>query len=526
MAYENKKVFELVNDAENGIIETPEFQRAFVWNAKRVAEFVDSIYKGYPIGMLIFWRRPNENVKYIVDGLQRITSMCLIFDKTPKWYSKDAKSKSLWKEIKRRCNIGVYIENNEIMFDQITAKNIDKLCPITKILAGGDSLIKLAEEYSFKWNINKDRLADLFFNLKTKIEWYEVQCYIIPEHFSDFAHVTEIFERINRGGVEVKISDVIITRLVGFAWSGFKNDFDRFINDLIGEGYITEAEKYKSGILQIFSAIAEPKDPRLESILRKKPSEIKETWGKTKTIIREVFRDIKEQFGITPKDLGDPKPFIILCRLYHKFGVDFKDRLPFVFKWFILRVARAYGGYGPAMSDLEKIERSEYLSSAIDELCKGLSSPSTEEIIGNSFRSRLSTLLKILYFKTDARDFVERDLKVTDNNMEKHHFFPKKLLRKYTTEKADLLPNCIIISSTTNKKIGDKEPYQYLQELNVSDEDLKRHLIPLDQDLFKVSRYNTFLKKRAEILVKAIENYLTNLEQNIDKIDLNIIYKK
>ncbi len=523
MAYEKRKIFELVNDAENGAIETPEFQRAFVWDAKRVAEFVDSIYKEYPIGMLIFWKRPNENVNYVVDGLQRITSMCLIFDKTPKWYRRDAKNKNLWKEIKKKCNIGVYLENSSFMFDQITARNIDKLCPITKIL-GDYSLTKLAEEYSFKWNIDKDKLTELFFDLKTKIKNYEVQCYIIPEHFSDFAHVTEIFERINRGGVEVKISDVIITRLVGFAWSGFKDDFDKFINCLIEEGYITEAEKYKSGILQIFSAIAEPKDPRLESILRKKPSEIKETWGKTKTIIREVFRDVRERFGITPKDLGDLKPFIILCRLYHKFGVDFKDRLPFVFRWFILRVTRAYGGYGPAMSDLERIERSEYLSSAVEELCRGLSSPSVEEIVGNSFRSRLSTLLKILCFKTNARDFVERDLKVTDNNMEKHHFFPKKLLRRYTTEKADLLPNCVIISSTTNKKIGDKEPYQYLQELKVSDDDLKRHLLPLDRDLFKVNKYNTFLKKRAEIIVKAIENYLANLEQNIDKIDLDEIY--
>ncbi len=419
--------------------------------------------------------------------------------------------------------VGVYIENNEFLFDQITAKNIDKLCPITRIL-GEESPTKLAEEYSYKWNVDKDNLIDLFYDLKTKIKNYEVYCYIIPEHFSDFAHVTEIFERINRGGVEVKISDVIITRLVGFAWREFKDDFDKFVNDLIGGGYITEAEKYKSGILQIFSAIAEPKDPRLESILRKKPSEIKETWGKTKIIICEVFRDIKEKFGITPKDLGDLKPFIILCRLYHKFGVDFKDRLPFVFKWFLLRIARAYGGYGPAMSDLEKVEKSEYLSSAIKELCRGLSPPSIEELVGNSFRSRLATFLKILCFKTDARDFIEKNLKVTDNDMEKHHFFPKKLLKKYTTEKTDLLPNCVIISSTTNKKIGDKEPYQYLQELNVSDEDLKRHLIHLDQDLFKVSKYNTFLKKRAEILVKAIENYLENLEQNRNIVDLSKIY--
>ncbi|WP_148208692.1 hypothetical protein [Archaeoglobus profundus] len=171
------------------------------------------------------------------------------------------------------------MEGNEFVFDQITSKNEDILCPITNIMTE-ENLIELANEYSIKWNISESKLADKFYKLRNTISDYEIHCYIIPEGFSDFAHVTEIFERINRGGVEVKISDVVVTRLVGCAWREFKNNFDQFISKLIEEGYITEAEKYRSGVLQIFSSIAEPKDPRLESLLRKKTSEIKNIWNR------------------------------------------------------------------------------------------------------------------------------------------------------------------------------------------------------------------------------------------------------
>ncbi len=324
--------------------------------------------------------------------------MCLMFDAKPKWYRKED-----WDRLRKKYVVGVYYDGSEPEFDQITTKNADRMCPISEILKEDSSLSKLADDYGFKWSIDKkEKLMDVLHDVRRNIRDYEVKCYIIPKRFSDFAHVAEIFERINKGGVEVKISDVVITRIVGRVWRGFKDDFDQFVKDLIKDGYITDAEKYRSGILQIFSAIAEPRDPKLESLLRKSFSDIKNTWSKTKTIIYEVFEDVKTKFGITPKDLGDIKPFIVLCRLYDKFGANFKANLPFVFRWFILRIARAYGGFGPAMTDLVKVERSQYISEAVEELCKSLSPPSIEEIRDSTIRSRISALLKILCFKTDA----------------------------------------------------------------------------------------------------------------------------
>ena len=109
-----------------------------MWDADKVAEFIDSICKGYPIGMFTFWKRYDDknkiHVKYIVDGLQRITSMCLIlFDVIPCWYSSSAKDKKQWEKIKKKHSIGLQIKDGKCIFSKITSKNQDELCPVSEI---------------------------------------------------------------------------------------------------------------------------------------------------------------------------------------------------------------------------------------------------------------------------------------------------------------------------------------------------------------------------------------------------------
>ena len=73
-----------------GALRIPAFQRGFVWDTDRVAYFVDSLYKGYPVGSLLFWRTkaqlksekrlgpfvlpdrdPDYPIDYVLDGQQR-----------------------------------------------------------------------------------------------------------------------------------------------------------------------------------------------------------------------------------------------------------------------------------------------------------------------------------------------------------------------------------------------------------------------------------------------------------------------
>jgi uncharacterized protein with ParB-like and HNH nuclease domain len=83
----------------------PPFQREFVWNDKeKIEKFVDSLYRGYPIGSIIIWKPTEEDIReeikertiqasvkgtplyakdYILDRQQRLTTIYRIFHGDP-----------------------------------------------------------------------------------------------------------------------------------------------------------------------------------------------------------------------------------------------------------------------------------------------------------------------------------------------------------------------------------------------------------------------------------------------------------
>jgi uncharacterized protein with ParB-like and HNH nuclease domain len=46
----------LIERVLSGTIRIPRFQRGFVWEPENVAFLMDSIYRSYPIGSVLFWR--------------------------------------------------------------------------------------------------------------------------------------------------------------------------------------------------------------------------------------------------------------------------------------------------------------------------------------------------------------------------------------------------------------------------------------------------------------------------------------
>jgi hypothetical protein len=79
----------LVEDISMGEIGLPDIQRPFVWPMTKVRDLFDSMYRGFPIGYLLFWENGYSDTHrpigtehkqkvarlLIVDGQQRLTSL-------------------------------------------------------------------------------------------------------------------------------------------------------------------------------------------------------------------------------------------------------------------------------------------------------------------------------------------------------------------------------------------------------------------------------------------------------------------
>lgn len=46
----------LVDSIQRGHIGLPDLQRPFVWKDAKVRDLFDSMYRGYPVGYLLFWQ--------------------------------------------------------------------------------------------------------------------------------------------------------------------------------------------------------------------------------------------------------------------------------------------------------------------------------------------------------------------------------------------------------------------------------------------------------------------------------------
>ena len=87
----------LIEDIAIGEIGLPDIQRPFVWPMTKVRDLFDSMYRGFPIGYLLFWENGFSGTHrtiggdqkqkvprlLIVDGQQRLTSLYTVMKAVP-----------------------------------------------------------------------------------------------------------------------------------------------------------------------------------------------------------------------------------------------------------------------------------------------------------------------------------------------------------------------------------------------------------------------------------------------------------
>ncbi len=228
----------LISRIEYGEIGLPDIQRPFVWTNAKVRDLFDSMYKGFPVGYLLFWstsaesgtlgigldRKQTAPSLLIVDGQQRLTSLYSVMTGTP---VRDKK----WKERQIRVAFCPAKQSFEVT-NAVIARNPEYLPDISVLFQGGvrrtvNRFLKRLEEHRERrltedeedtLEENIDRLRDL--------QNYPFQVIELDREV-DEEQVAEVFVRINSQGARLNAADFIMT-LMSVFWEEGRIDIEEF----------------------------------------------------------------------------------------------------------------------------------------------------------------------------------------------------------------------------------------------------------------------------------------------------------
>ncbi|MET8195267.1 DUF262 domain-containing protein [Micromonospora sp. NPDC005222] len=139
-----RSIGKLIEEISNGEILLPEIQREYVWKPTQVAKLMDSIYRGYPFGSLLFWETdeapetrdmfisgpeavPTKPPLFLLDGQQRLTSLHRVFTDHPE------------------AQVVFHVENQKFQNQSAATQRDPKWVKVSDVLDQKTSIMRLAQ---------------------------------------------------------------------------------------------------------------------------------------------------------------------------------------------------------------------------------------------------------------------------------------------------------------------------------------------------------------------------------------------
>jgi uncharacterized protein with ParB-like and HNH nuclease domain len=66
----------LIDEIDTGEIGLPDIQRPFVWSHTKVRNLFDSMYRGFPVGYLLFWSNAGVGARRSAMGTSSLPRDC------------------------------------------------------------------------------------------------------------------------------------------------------------------------------------------------------------------------------------------------------------------------------------------------------------------------------------------------------------------------------------------------------------------------------------------------------------------
>nr|WP_269112169.1 DUF262 domain-containing protein [Delftia acidovorans] len=504
-----------------GEVRVPAFQRDFVWEPDRVQFLMDSIYKGYPIGTVLFWRTkekllhdrdvgpftlPNPKaqypIDYVLDGQQRLTS---IFSTFQSELQKNPDSKVKWVDIyfdlhakpDAQDSQFVALEDSEVRDHHVPLRylfDVTKWAAYTRKISDPGTLAIL------------DSLQALFKEAQIPVETVETE-----EH----SKIAIIFERINRGGVPLDTYQL----LSAWTWSGdfdLRKRFEELTIELDEVGYF-DLHDDPDLLLKCCAAVIR-NDASAHAIVDLKGAEVRDAFQTFRTGLLGAIDFLRRDIGAASLKVLPYKSMIIpLVRCFATdkaagFHPNAAQRKA-LRKWFWHSCfSRRYSNSVDTAIAQDIAAVQQLLTGNIAEFEKrSIAVPpsyfTTSQFALTSVNTKVFILLlaqcKPKSFLSAADVDLEEVLQ-TCNRTEFHHIFPKNYLAQNgfpNKTQQFVLANFAFLSQKDNRSIQDKAPAEYAKMIPPGTKDaiLAASIIPING---LESTYEVFLEERARLLAE------------------------
>lgn len=514
----------LLHFIEMGDIGLPDIQRPFVWGASKVRDLFDSMFKGFPVGYLLFWENANvagakaigTNPKghapnrLIVDGQQRLTSLYAVIRGRP---VVDSEYRETAIAIAFRPRDGKFeVADAAIRRDPEYIPNVSTVwahgssyTATSRFLASLEAKREITDEERERIVSNIDRLYD--------IRNYPFTALEISAGVSE-EQVADIFVRVNSLGARLIQSDFILT-LMSVFWDEGRAQLEHFTRDAKRPSIDGQPSPYNvyfhpqpDQLLRTSVALGF-KRARLEhvySILRGKDLEtglfteerrdqqferLKGAQAKTldllawqefwKSVAAAGYRD--RSMIASENNLAYSYAMFLIGR--HDYGADWWALKKAVARWlYMTSLTTRYSGSSETImdADLAGLRSASSLSDFLGFLEREIASALTDDywtitlpnaLVTTGARSpyllayhaALNVLnAQALFSQERVADLLAPEVKPKRAGLERHHLFPKNHLATIgygEIVEQNQIANLAIIGWEVNADISDDAPAQY-----------------------------------------------------------------
>jgi hypothetical protein len=333
----------------------------------------------------------------------------------------------------------------------------------------------------------------------------------------DYEEVTELFVRINSAGTRLRGAELVLAQLALRLPGAIVDKFEDALEDYSEVGFELDTRFLTRALIAI--GTGQSRFRYLTEFWKKSATDLEKDWTRTRKGVDADVNFVRNNALFDSADwlpsLNAMIPLAAFFETNRQVGSNMESEL---LRWFYLASLRGrYTGSGETAmdEDLKAVRESEPILA----LLKNAVPPSsTEEVTPDEFddagwRNPLFALTYAAARKKGAKDWftgvsLSKHAVGADHQIEVHHIFPKAVLRHEGVSRHDRdeIANLAFLTAKPNKSISSTAPEKYLPK--IAKDRLRAQWVPMDEDLWKLDRFQDFLAERRKLLATAVNELI------------------